>query len=145
MEIKNSSILIAIILVIALPATTMVVAYMLTKNPTLRPLARTLNDEAIYRGEAVAVEIVAHVRWTERRQKSFSQRELANVILRAFRAHGVAVRTVFETADSADPVSITYQVGRNKFGPLRINKAGDAVNNAIAVYRMYQMSAPVRR
>ncbi len=145
MEIKNSSILIAIILVIALPATTMVVAYMLTKNPALRPLARTLNDEAIYRGEAVAVEIVARVRWTTGRQKSFTQRELANVIQQAFRAHGVAVRTVFETADSTDPVSITYRVGRNKFGPLRINKAGDAVNNAIAIYRMYQMSAPVRR
>jgi len=145
MEIKNSSILIAIIIVIALPATTMVVAYLLTKNPALRPLARTLNDEAIYRGEAVAVEIVAHVRWTTGRQKSFTQRELSNVVQRAFRAHGVTARVVFETADSSDPVSITYQVGRNKFGPLRINRAGDAVNNAIAVYRMYQMSAPVRR
>ena len=145
MEIKNSSILIAIILVIALPATTMVVAYMLTKNPTLRPLARTLNDEAIYRGEAVATEIVAHIRWTTGRQKSFSQRELSNVVQRAFRAHGVTARVVFETVNSADPVTITYQVGRNTIGPSRINRAGDTVNNAVAVYRMYQMSAPVRK
>ena len=145
MEIKNSSILIAIILVIALPATTMVVAYMLTKNPALRPLARTLNDEAIYRGEAVAVEIVAHIRWTTGRQKSFTQRELSNVVQRAFRAHGVTARVVFETVNSTDPVTITYQVGRNRIGPSRINKAGDTVNNAVAVYRMYQMTTPVRR
>ncbi|WP_457650501.1 hypothetical protein [Profundibacter sp.] len=145
MEIKNSSILIAIILVIALPATTMVVAYMLTKNPALRPLARTLNDEAIYRGEAVAVEIVAHIRWTTGRQKSFTQRELSNVVQRAFRAHGVTARVVYETVNSTDPVTITYQVGRNTIGPSRINKAGDTVNNAVAVYRMYQMTTPVRR
>ncbi len=145
MEIKNSSILIAIIIVIALPATTMVVAYMLTKNPALRPLARTLNDEAIYRGEAVAVEIVAHIRWTTGRQKSFTRRELSNVVQRAFRAHGVTARVVFETVNSADPVTITYRVGRNTIGPSRINKAGDTVSNAVAVYRMYQMSAPVRR
>ena len=145
MEIKNSSILIAIILVIAFPATTMVVAYMLTKNPALRPLARTLNDEAIYRGEAVAVEIVAHIRWTTGRQKSFTQRELSNVVQRAFRAHGVTARVVFETVNSTDPVTITYQVGRNRIGPSRINKAGDTVNNAVAVYRMYQMTTPVRR
>ena len=145
MEIKNSSILIAIILVIALPATTMVAAYMLTKNPALRPLARTLNDEAIYRGEAVAVEIVAHIRWTTGRQKSFTQRELSNVVQRAFRAHGVTARVVFETVNSTDPVTITYQVGRNTIGPSRINKAGDTVNNAVAVYRMYQMTTPARR
>ncbi len=145
MEIKNSSLLIAIILVVALPATTSVVAYMITKNPTLRPLARTVNDEAIYRGQATAVEIVARIRWTTGRQKSFNQRELANVVQRAFRAHGVASRVVFETVNSADPVTITYQVGRNEIGPSRINRAGDAVNNAIAVYRMYQMSSPVRK
>jgi len=145
MEMKNTSVLVAIILVVALPATTSVVAYMITKNPTLRPLARTVNDEAIYRGQAAAVEIVARIRWTTGRQKSFNQRELSNVVQRAFRAHGVTARVVFETVSSADPVTITYQVGRNTIGPSRINRAGDAVNNAIAVYRMYQMSAPARK
>ncbi len=139
MEIKNSSILIAIIIVVALPATTSTVAYLITRDPRLRPLARTVNDVAIYKGQATDVEILARIRWTTGRQKTFSQRDLANIIHRAFRAHGVALRTEFLHVNSTDPVTITYQVGRNTIGPMRITKAGDSVNSAIEVYRMYQM------
>jgi len=145
MKLNNTSLLAILIVVVALPATLSVIAYLITKNPALRPLARTLNDEEIHKGLAMDVEIVAHIHWTTQRKKTFTQRELSNVIQRAFNTHGVTVRTVFEQIDSTGPVSITYQVGRNTIGPTRINNAADSVNSAIAVYRMYQMSAPNRR
>lgn len=144
MKIKNSSVLIAIVLVVALPATTSVVAYQITKNPALRPLARTLNDEAIYNGTAISNEIVAIIHWSTGREKSFTKRDLSNAIHQAFGAHGVVVRLVFKDIATNDAVTITYQVGRNKLGPTRISKAADSINGAIAVYRMYQMTAKPR-
>ena len=145
MKIKNSSILIAIVLVVALPATTSVVAYQITKNPALRPLARTLNDEAIYNGTSFSNEIVAIIHWSTAREKNFTKRDLSNAIHQAFKAHGVVVRLVFKDVATNDAVTITYQVGRNKLGPTRITRAADSINGAIAVYRMYQMTAPKRR
>lgn len=142
MKLKNSTILIAIVLAVALPATTSVVAYIITKDPRLRPLARTLNDEEIYNGTVISNEIIAHVRWTTGREKNFTQRDLSAAVQRAFGVHGVKVRMVFEQIDSTETVTITYKVGRNTFGPNRINKAADSIRGAIAVYRMYQMQKP---
>ncbi len=141
MKIKNSSILIAIVLVVALPATTSVVAYQITKNPALRPLARTLNDEAIYNGTAFSNEIVAIIHWSTGREKNFTKQNLSNAIHQAFGAHGVVVRVIFKDVEAADTTTITYKVGRNTLGPTRVTKAADSINGAIAVYRMYQMTA----
>lgn len=142
---NGSSLIIALILVVSMPAITSVVAYQITKNPALRPLARTLNDEAIFNGQMVSHEIVAVVRWGTRREKNFTQRDLANTLHQAFSAHGVAVRVVFQKVDTNDAIMITYKIGRNTLGPTRINKAGDSINSAISAYRMYQMTAPNRR
>lgn len=145
MEIKSSSILVAIILVVSMPATTSVVAYLITKNPALRPLARTLNDEEIYNGTSTAKEIVAVVHWGTGLKKSFTQRDLSNTLHQAFAAHGAVVRVVFKTTDTNKPVTISYKIGRNTLGPTRISKAADSVNGAIAAYRMYQMTNPRRK
>ena len=139
MEIKNSSIIAGLVIIVALPATTSVIAYQITKDPTLRPLARTLNDEAIYNGSAISNEISAIVHWTTGRAKNFTQQDLSIAVQRAFGAHGVNVRMVFRQVDTADPVTITYKVGRNTFGPTRITKAADSIKGAIAVFRMYKM------
>lgn len=145
MEIKSSSVIIAIVLAVALPATTSVVAYQITKNPTLRPFDRTLNDEAIYNGTAVSNEILAIVDWSTGREKSFNKRDVSNAIHQAFAAHGVVARVIYNDNNTNNPVTITYKVGRNKLGPTRITRAADSIKGAIAVYRMYQMSAPQPR
>lgn len=145
MKIKGSSIIIALILVVAMPAVSSVVAYQITKDPTLRPLARTLNDEAIYNGTAVSTEIFAIIHWSTGREKNFTKRELSNAIHRAFEAHNTVVQVVFKEVDTTDAVTITYKIGRNKLGPTRITRAADSINSAIAAYRMYQMAAPKRR
>lgn len=145
MKIKGSSVIIAIILVVAMPAVSSVVAYQITKNPALRPLARTLNDEEIYNGTAVSSEIIAIIHWSTGRKKNFSQRELSNVLHRAFASHGAVVRVVFKDVDTTNPVTITYKIGRNTLGPTRINKAADGISASVAANRMYQMTAPNRR
>ncbi|PHQ99448.1 MAG: hypothetical protein COB39_03605 [Marinosulfonomonas sp.] len=145
MKIKNSSVLIAIVLVVALPATTSVIAYLITKNPVFRPLARTLNDEAIYNGTAISNEIIAIIHWSTGREKNFTKRDLSNLIRQAFGVHGVVVRVIFKDVATNDAVTITYQVGRNTLGPTRVSRAADSINGAIAVYRMYQMAAKPRR
>lgn len=144
MKIKNSSVLIAIVLVVALPATTSVIAYQITKNPVFRPLARTLNDEAIYNGTAISNEIIAIIHWSTGREKNFTKRDLSNAIRQAFSSHGVVARVIFKDVATTDVVTITYQVGRNKLGPTRISRAADSINGAIAVYRMYQMATKPR-
>lgn len=145
MELKGSSVIIAIILVVALPATTSVVAYQITKNPALRPLARTLNDEAIFNGTAYSNEIVALVDWSTGRKKNFTKRDISNAIHQAFESHGVVVRVIFKDNDTAGLVQIRYKIGRNTLGPHPVSKAADSIKGAIAAFRMYKMSAPKRR
>ena len=145
MEIKSSSIIIAIILVVAMPTITSVVAYQITKNPALRPLARTLNDEEIYNGTSITNEIFAIVRWSTGRKKNFTQRELSNAIHQGFTSHGNVVRVIFEEVNTNDAVTITYKIGRNTLGPTRISNAADSINGAIAAYRMYQMTTSKSR
>jgi len=145
MEIKGSSVIIAIVLVVAMPAVSSVVAYQITKNPTLRPLARTLNDEAIYNGTAISNEIFAVIHWSTGRKKNFTRRDLSNAIHQAFASHGVVVRVIFKDVADSSAVTITYKIGRNTLGPTRITRAADSINGAIAAYRMYQMAAPKRR
>ena len=139
MKLRNSTVIIAIIVAVALPATLSVVAYMITKDPRFRPLARTLNDEEIYNGGVISNEIIAYVRWTTGREKNFTQRDLSAVVQRAFGVHGLKVRMEFEQVDATDAVTITYKVGRNTLGPHPVTKAADSIKGAIAVYRMYQM------
>lgn len=145
MKLKGSSVIIAIILVVAMPATTSVVAYQITKNPALRPFARTLNDEEIFNGNAYSNDIVALVDWSTGRRKSFTKRDISNAIRQAFESHGMVARIIFKENSSSRPVQIRYRVGRNTLGPTPISKAADSINGAIAAYRMYQMSAPKRR
>jgi len=142
MKLNGTSLVIAVVLVVALPAMTSVIAYQITKDPRLRPFDRTLNDVAIYKGTAVSNEIFAIVNWSTGREKNFNKRDVSNAIHQAFAAHGVVVRLIYKDNNTSNPVTITYKVGRNKLGPTRIARAADSIKGAIAVYRMYQMSAP---
>ena len=139
MKDKNWLLILGLILAVSAPAALSVTAYLVTKNPTLRPLARTEDDEAIYKGLATANRIIAHIRWTTKRRRNFTRKDLETAIDRAFNVHGVRVHVEFETVDTNGNVTITYQVGANTFGPHTITKAADSVNGAIAVYRMYKM------
>lgn len=145
MKLKGNSVIIAIILVVSMPAATSLIAYQITKNPALRPLGRTLNDEAIYNGTAYSNEIVALIDWSTGRQKSFTKRDISTAILRAFDAHGVVARVIFKDNNTNGFVTIRYRIGRNTLGPDPVTKAADSIKGAVAAYRMYQMSAPKRR
>ncbi len=139
MSIKKNSLIIAVtVLVIAAPAAISVIAYQITKNPALRPLDRSKNDIAIHQGKIVANSIYAKIRWTTGREKNFSQYDLEDAIRTAFKRHGVQVIVLFEEVDSTDNVSVTYQVGINKFGPTPIYRTEDGIRGAIIAYRMYQ-------
>jgi len=129
-------------LAVAAPAAFSMIAYEITKNPALRPLARTENDEAIYKGEIVATRILAKIRWSTKRQKGFSKQDLETAITKAFKTHGVRVYVSFEDVANSENVTVTYQVGVNTLGPTPIKNAADSVRGAIAAYRMYKMAAP---
>jgi len=141
---KNRNVLFVagLALAVSAPAGFSLLTYKITKNPAFLPLARTENDEAIYKGAIIANKIHANIRWTTGRQKNFSQDDLRVVITNAFKVHGVRVAVVFEEVNSTDRVSITYKVGRNQLGPHTISKAADSIRGAVAVYRMYQMGRP---
>lgn len=139
---RNNLTLLFVVLAVAGPMAIMMLAYEITKNPALRPLARTENDVAIHNGAIIANKVIANIRWTTKRQKNFSQQDLEHIIRRAFKARGVRVFISFDEVNSNDNVTITYQVGVNKIGPTRIANAADSIREAITVYRMYQLAKP---
>ncbi len=139
---RNNLTLLFVVLAVVGPMAIMMLVYEITKNPTLRPLARTENDVAIHNGAIIANKVIANIRWTTKRQKNFSQQDLEHIIRRAFKARGVRVFISFDEVNSNDNVTITYQVGVNKIGPTRIANAADSIREVITVYRMYQLAKP---
>jgi hypothetical protein len=121
-----------------MPAVISVVAYEITRNPALRPLARTLDDMAIYRGERVVNTVIAYVRWTAGGKRTFTRPELADAIKQAFASHGVTARVKVDIRAGTEPVTVSYKVGANLYGPVPVYRAADGVKTAVAAYKMYR-------
>ncbi len=139
--LRQAIIILALIIGVAAPAVMSVTAYQITKNPKLRPLARTKNDMAIYQGKTVLNEVTAQIIWPTGRRKTYTKQDLAHAIRNGFASHGVSVRVLFDLQSGAGPVTVAYTVGANRFDPKPVLHAADGVKTAVAAFRMYQQQA----
>lgn len=139
---RQAIIVLALIIGVAAPAVMSVTAYQITKNPSLRPLARTENDMAIFEGKHVVNQVMARVSWPTGQRRNFTKQELATAIRNGFSSHGVSVRIEVDLKSGTGPVMVAYTVGANRFKPQPVHRAADGVKTAVTAYRMYQQQAP---
>lgn len=132
---RNLLFMVAAIVFMAAPATLATAYFLLSGDPSVRPLSASRESEAISQGRALGIEIVARVRWGRRSQAGFDRSELKQMITGAFYSHGAEVRTLFEDVPGTT-ITITYEVGENVFGPAPISRASQNVRAAVGAYRL---------
>lgn len=135
---KQTLLIVALIAGAAAPAIMSVLAYEITQDPSLRPLGRTKNDMAIFRGEVIVTKVIAQISWPARRRTNFTKQELSTSIRNGFSSHGVAVQINLTMIPGDGPITVAYTVGRNQFKPRTVRHLADGVKTAVAAYKMYQ-------
>ncbi|MFV2033625.1 MAG: hypothetical protein ACC631_00690 [Halocynthiibacter sp.] len=133
---RNGTYLMLVILIVAAPAVLANFFYAITKDPTLRPLAITRDAEAKALGSRTGLEIIAQINWGSNARANFSQIDLSGRITRAFYAHGESVRVEIQEVAGSDTITVTYIMGRNRFGPNPVANAADGIRAAIIAYRI---------
>ncbi len=129
--------LLAIIIVVAMPGTGAYLYYRATKDPTLRPLGVTKEELAATLGDEHVLDIVVQIDWGRDRQSRSPKSDLERAISRTLSAFAVDHR--FRHKDVAgDSVQITYVVAHNQFGPYTPARAAEGIRAAVSAMQIMQ-------
>ena len=109
-------ILLAVILIPALPAAGSLLFYHFTKNPLLRPLGITREKLAEMDGQTDFLSIMVHIDWGEEQTDGPSKSQVREFISDVFSTRTDEVAFKF-TDVPGDDMAITFVVGPNRYGP----------------------------
>lgn len=142
---RQISILVALVVAIATPATTALSYYKLTGDPTFRPLA--LSVERLIAGgmdvEYEHVRAVVHTGDTaEARTRAL---RLGRGVQAAFYGKGIDALVQYEIAPGRAPPSVTFHVARRSFGPYSGSTAARGVRAAVEVLRLNKAAAEAEK
>lgn len=125
----------ALIIAVALPATSAYTYFLTTRDPTLRPLGITREELAATFGEGHVLDITVEVDWGQDAVFAESREALQRMLSRSLTAanaeHHFLLRDV-----PGDRVLITYVVGYNRFGPYHLTEAAAGINAAVAALKI---------
>jgi len=126
-----------IITALAAPAGMSSLYFLITRDPSVRPLALTREGEmqAGRSGEANEL-ITAHIHWGTNKVQNISVQGLSQDILNAFYGHGVKARVLIHETPGSNQVAVTYTVGASMIGPFSAYRAAEGISAAIAAYRL---------
>lgn len=128
----------AIIAVVVTPTVSMLTYYWATGDPSLRPLAASVER---LRGYFVgADDILIEVAWGEQANPSMSQHQVKKMLRTAFLSKGVDAYVVIRNRPSSKHIRVSYRVGASEFGPMRLSDTPRAVQSVVEAYRMGQKS-----
>ncbi|WP_424966374.1 MULTISPECIES: hypothetical protein [unclassified Dinoroseobacter] len=113
---RRYTLLTAIILFAALPATSAYLAYEFTQNPALRPLGITKEKLALAKEQTNSVSILVDVDWGEDLPEQASQDEMRALISGALSSQTDDYVFRFNSVPG-DEVDIRFRVGANRYGP----------------------------
>lgn len=125
----------ALILAVALPATSAYTYYRATRDPTLRPLGVTKEEIAANAGEEHALDITVQVDWGRDTEFGVPPDELERALSRSLQAFDADHHFRFKDVPG-DDVLVTYIVGYNRFGPYHPTQAAAGIRSALTALQM---------
>ncbi|PZX06045.1 hypothetical protein [Celeribacter halophilus] len=124
---KDSILIILITVFIVTPAVLMLVAYLITGNPSLRPLAITL-ERLIEAGQIEDKSlIVALVEIGGKARTASTEATYQTALETAFSRLNAEVQVKFRHSPESSEVRITYLVGESRIGPFPEARAAEGV------------------
>lgn len=130
---RNLKILIAIILVVTLPSIAALSWYVVTKDPSVRPLGitkRALEDHGTDEGSSLTVLIRF-----DPDEDAHASSALGEKIAYALGAKGV-IGDIERHPVPGKEMTVTYLIGASTIGPYLASDASSGINAAVAAYRM---------
>jgi len=126
-----------IITALAAPASLSSLYFLITRDPTVRPLALTREGEMQAGRDGQANELItAHIHWGTSGVQNLNSQKLTQDILDAFHGHGVKARVLIHETSGSNHVVVTYTVGSSMIGPFPAYRAAEGISAAIAAYRL---------
>lgn len=122
-----------IILVVGLPSAAALTWYVVTKDPTVRPLGitkRALDDHKA--GDRSVLTVVIHF---DPEEDAEASNALGAKIVYALEAKG-AIGDIKRYPVPGQNMTVTYVIGASTIGPYPASKAVSGINAAVGAYRM---------
>ncbi|MFD0980569.1 hypothetical protein [Tropicimonas aquimaris] len=142
---RQISILVALVVAIATPATMALSYYKLTGDPTFRPLALTV-ERLIAGGVDVDYEHVRAVVHTgDTAEDRARAQRLGEGVQVAFYGKGIDALVQYEIVAGRAPPTVTYHVARRSFGPYSGAAAAQGVRAAVEALRLNKAAAQAGR
>jgi hypothetical protein len=113
----------------ATPATLALSLYMITKNPSLRPLAQTRETNWLLPGERKPLLVV--IFWPSAQNPAQAE-AMAGHVRQTIKAKGIYAKVAI--VDTDGPSRIVYHVGANIIGPFPLASAIDGIPGAVDAY-----------
>lgn len=120
--------------VVALPSALALGYYKITGDPSLRPLAQSI-ESVVFGGTLgetrdLKVELRLH---TPSQERGF---RMARQIQRSFTAKGIDAQVFVISAAAGEPANVAFVVRRNRIGPFPLSRASDGIQAAVSAYHM---------
>ncbi len=130
--------LFAVIAVVITPTVSMLTYYAFTGDPSLRPLAASLDQiRGFFAGRN---DILIEVQWGEFARAGSSKNDVKKALQSAFRSKGLDAYVVIHDVKGGQNIRVTYRVGASEFGPMRLADTPHAVQSVADAYRMGERS-----
>ncbi|MDA5095063.1 hypothetical protein O2N63_13315 [Aliiroseovarius sp. KMU-50] len=128
----------AIVAVVVIPTVSMLSYYAWTGDPSLRPLAASVDR---LRGYFVGSDdILIEVYWGEHVRSVVSQSDVKHKLRSAFLSKGINAHVVIRPHSGSSGIQVSYRVGMSEFGPMHLTETPRAVQSVVEAYRMAQKS-----
>ncbi len=133
---KDSIVIVLITVFIVTPAVLALTAYMITKNPSLRPLGITV-DRLTAAGQIENKSLIlAVVDIGTLAKNSTNKAQYQSSLETAFARLETDVQVKFRSIPGSSEVHITYLVGESQIGPFPANRAAEGVLPATQAARL---------
>ncbi|WP_417250180.1 hypothetical protein [Celeribacter sp.] len=118
------------------PAIVSLTAYYVTRNPSLRPLAITL-EKLIAAGQIKDRNlIIAEITFGTEAQTNMSLADHEAALAKAFDTFQTKVQVRFRSRPRSNQITIVYKVGNSIIGPYPITRAAEGIRAAVEAERM---------
>lgn len=132
---KETLIMIVVGALIVLPAASSMMAYAITKNPSLRPLNLTI-EAMTAAGLIDGGEIIAVISTGDAAPKTSTPKQQISTFKTAFERYGAEVQVKFRTVPRSRQTTVMFLVGKSKIGPYPMAQAASGVSAAVQAERM---------
>lgn len=134
-RLRAAKILTALIIGVSAPTVASLGYFLITGDPTFRPLGLSKLALDTFQQERASMDILADIRWGNAARLSDSQDQVRAIISQKLESYDVDYRVQINPTEGTE-ITITYVVMGSRIGPYPITQAGRGLGAAVTALRL---------